>query len=86
MNRMLLIPMPAQPKQVGLKPDHALVAAAAVQYGFDADLLLNRDGGGERTDAGAGARTVRQIDRVDSHLFAFAGAGDGGGKVGRAAV
>ena len=53
-------------QQIALNAQHIAVAAGVVQDRLDADVLLDLHAEALRAHAGAGARRIRHVDRVDS--------------------
>ena len=63
-------------QKLALNAQDVAVAAADVQHCFDAGFLLNQLAGDLGTEAGAGARTIGNVDAVDSGFLGQLRSGD----------
>ena len=63
-------------QQLGLNAENVAVAAAEVVHRLDAGLLLDQLAGDLGAHAGAGARTVGNVDAIDAVLGTESRAGD----------
>ena len=62
----LRTPEAVRAQQFALDAENIAVAAAEVEDGLDAGLLLNQLAGDLRAHTGAGARTVGNVDAIDA--------------------